>query len=67
MSRRFSRADERPRIHVWPQRSGFAWSIGPRGVQHATASAGAAVDAALMELAGQAKSGAVVIVEEAGR
>lgn len=67
MTRRLPGADAHPRIHIWPQREGFAWSIGPRGVHRDAPSPGAGVDAALMELAGQADSGAVVILEESGR
>lgn len=62
-----TQADSRPRIHVWPQRSGFAWSIGPTGRQAPAETPGAAVDAALAALGGKADRGFVVIGNEAGR
>lgn len=57
-------ADDRPRIHLWPQNLGWRWSLGPLGGRAslgAHQSAGAALDAALSEV--KAGAGAVVILE----
>lgn len=60
MKRLQDRADGRPRVHIWPSGSTFAWSIGPLGLRTSALTAGAALDAALARLATPA---VVVIVE----
>jgi hypothetical protein len=61
------RADNRPRIHLWPRRDGWDWSIGPVGRRKPAATPGAGLDAALEQMDFLANGGAVVIVEVAGR
>lgn len=58
--------DARPRLHLWPQQSrGFRWSLGPSATRSLGSydTAGAALDAALEQLAQPALTGAVVILE----
>jgi hypothetical protein len=62
MTRRLSHADDRVRIHLWPGRTGWQWSDGPRGGRSAPhATAGRAVDAALTAIG--PRNGAVIILE----
>lgn len=60
-------ADQRPRVHVWPQEGGFAWSIGPAGRRsHSHPSPGRAINEALEHLFGCGVcKPAVIITEEA--
>lgn len=64
-SRSMTRADARPRIHIWPEGEFAAWSAGPTGSRIVKPTPGAALDHALDVLGRPA--GAVVILEEAGR
>lgn len=63
MNRQLSRADNRPRIHIWPTCAGFYhWSIGVTGLRHADAETpGRAIDAAIKHLGGPRPT--VVIIE----
>lgn len=59
-----TRADNRPRVHLWPADRGFRWSYGPQPrPTPPQLSAGAALDRALADLGQQGRRGVVVIVE----
>ena len=54
-------ADHRPRIHIYPQREGYSWSIGPTGWRDKARTAGQAIDTALMHV--DRLKGVVIILE----
>lgn len=56
-----TRADNRPRIHIWPHPAGFAWSVGPHGIRTPCGTPGTALNGALAAV--DADSGYVVIGE----
>ena len=58
-----TRADGRPRVHLWPRGDLWDRSIGPDGRRMMATSAGRALDLALHELGDRASKGVVVIVE----
>jgi hypothetical protein len=58
-----TRADGRPRVHLWPAGEKWEFSFGPTGLRTPAPSAGAAVNAALYGLDRRARKGAVIIVE----
>ena len=33
MSRNLSSSDDRPRVHIWCSKDGYAWSVGPLGMR----------------------------------
>lgn len=58
-----NRADSRPRIHIWPQSQGVAWSLGPCATRQGAPDHGSALNTAIGALAARAAKGVVVIVE----
>jgi len=42
--------DNRPRVHIWPTRQGYAWSMGPRGNQRHHADLGDCAQDALVHV-----------------
>lgn len=59
-----TRADSRPRVHLWPRQDGY-WdrSLGPTAQRYIASSAGLALNVALADLGDRADKGVVVIVE----
>lgn len=55
------RADDRPRIHIWPHPEGAAWSRGPNGHRSLGETPGDALDKALAALS---RPGAYVVIGE---
>lgn len=58
-----TRADSRPRVHIWPLGPAAAWSIGPGGHRSRGETPGQALDQALASL--DRRKGVVVILEPA--
>lgn len=56
-------ADPRPRVHLWRDPAGVAWSIGPVATRQPANDHGAALNASLEQLGKRAAAGVVVIVE----
>ncbi len=58
-----TRADNRPRIHLWPLPGAWQWSLGPVAARYSAPDAGEALNHALAALEGRSRKGVVVIVE----
>lgn len=56
-------ADSRPRVHLWRDPAGIAWSLGPCAIRNPQPDHGAALNTALEQLGKRAAAGVVVIVE----
>ncbi|MCP4619946.1 MAG: hypothetical protein GY844_26350 [Bradyrhizobium sp.] len=63
MTLQLARADNRPRIHLWPLSGAWHWAFGPTAARYPAPTAGAGVDEALASLEGRARAGVVVIIE----
>lgn len=58
-----TRADGRPRVHIWPAGEKWEFAFSPTGMRTPAPSPGAAVNAAIYGLDKRARKGVVVIVE----
>lgn len=57
------RADDRPRVHIWPTPAGANYAFGPTGQRFVQLSVGNALESAIDRLGDAASGGVVVIVE----
>lgn len=56
-------ADSRPRVHIWPDPTGIAWSLGPCATRNPATDHGDGLNRAMEQLGKRAAMGVVVIVE----
>jgi hypothetical protein len=58
-----TRADTRPRVHLWQLSKTWQWSLSPTATRNSAPDAGEALNHALAALDRRGRNGVVVIVE----